>query len=100
MIQLGEMTLFTVLPLAKQTTLSAKQTMAQFTRLIIRLFSLFFFQSEQCFSLTTNQPTVFSSRFISTAERDQRFAGHHNTRAYRNHIFEGKNIVLLLNWGS
>jgi hypothetical protein len=43
---------------------------------------------------------VFFSRFISTAEQSQRFAGHHNTRAYRNHIFEGKNIVLLLNWGS
>jgi hypothetical protein len=32
------------------------------------LFSLFF-QPEQYFSLTTNQPTVFFSRLISTAER-------------------------------
>jgi hypothetical protein len=30
-------------------------------------FSLFF-QPEQYFSLTTNQPTVFFSRLISTAE--------------------------------
>jgi nucleoside recognition membrane protein YjiH len=33
-------------------------TMSLFIRLIIRLFSLFF-QSEQYFSLTTNQPIVF-----------------------------------------
>jgi hypothetical protein len=31
-----------------------------------------FFQPEQYFSLTTNQPTVFFSRLISTAERLQR----------------------------
>jgi hypothetical protein len=30
----------------------------------------FFFQSEHYFSLTINQPTVFFSRLISTAERD------------------------------
>jgi hypothetical protein len=35
-----------------------------FTRLIIRLFQL-----EQCFSLPTNQPTVFFSRLINAAER-------------------------------
>jgi hypothetical protein len=33
-------------------------------------FSAYFFQSEQYFSLTTNQPTVFFSRLISIAERD------------------------------
>jgi hypothetical protein len=32
-------------------------------------FSSCFFQPEQYFSLTTNQPTVFFSRLISTAER-------------------------------
>jgi hypothetical protein len=42
--------------------------MALFIQLIIRLFSLFF-QPEQYFSLTINQPTVFFSRLISTAER-------------------------------
>jgi hypothetical protein len=42
--------------------------MAMFIWLIIRFFGLFF-QSEQYFSLTTNQPTVFFSRLISTAER-------------------------------
>jgi hypothetical protein len=30
-----------------------------------------FFQPKQCFSLTTNQPTVFFSRLINTAERGQ-----------------------------
>jgi hypothetical protein len=34
-------------------------------------FSACFFQPEQCFSLTTNRPTVFFSRLISTAERGQ-----------------------------
>jgi hypothetical protein len=34
-------------------------------------FSACFFQSEQYFSLTTNQPTVFFSRLISPAERGQ-----------------------------
>jgi hypothetical protein len=42
--------------------------MAVFIRLIIRLFQLVF-QPEQYFSLTTNQPTVFFSRLIGTAER-------------------------------
>jgi hypothetical protein len=32
-------------------------------------FLTYFFQPEQYFSLTTNQPTVFFSRLISTAER-------------------------------
>jgi hypothetical protein len=32
-------------------------------------FSACFFKPEQCFSFTTNQPTVFFSRLISTAER-------------------------------
>jgi hypothetical protein len=42
-----------------------------FIRLIVRLFSLFF-QSEQYFSLATNQSTIFFSRLISTAERLQK----------------------------
>jgi hypothetical protein len=39
-----------------------------FIRLIIRTFQLVF-QPEQCFSLVTNQPTMFFSRLINTAER-------------------------------
>jgi hypothetical protein len=43
-------------------------SMALFTWLIIRLIQ-FFFQPEQYFSLTKNQPTVFFSRLIIPAER-------------------------------
>jgi hypothetical protein len=43
--------------------------MTLFIRIIIRTFQ-FFFQPEQCFSFTTNQPTIFFSRLINTAERD------------------------------
>jgi hypothetical protein len=44
-------------------------TKALFIWLIIRLIQLVFFQPEQYFSLTKNQPTVFFSRLIISAER-------------------------------
>jgi hypothetical protein len=49
---------------------------APFIWLIIRTFQ-YIFQLEQYFSLTTNKPTVFFSRLISTAER-----GHHKKNIY------------------
>jgi hypothetical protein len=44
-------------------------TEALFIRLIIRLFQLVFSARTVFFSLTTNQPIMFFSRLISTAER-------------------------------
>jgi hypothetical protein len=43
--------------------------MVLFIQLIIRLFQLVFSAGTVFFFLTTNQPTVFFSRLISTAER-------------------------------
>jgi hypothetical protein len=53
-----------------------------------------FFQPEQYFSLTTNQPTVFFSRLISTAERLNGLIAKVVYTKYYQVVVEENNITL------